>query len=200
LESAVRQGRQGLVDGKVAAVLRRTVLRSGEALVNELIRRAMLKKNISIGGSPPVDSRRRYETTTGRDKTDESSAEKMNLAADALGQADDPAFAAVALNALRQGTKSLLGSAWRTCHDLPTRDNSHRSVARLAAAALKLVLLDGPGEGRGLICRLSLVLRKRHPLANDYPTRFVVFHVCGSLGCNFSDSNGGNGLFYCFAQ
>jgi hypothetical protein len=99
LESALRQGRQGLVDGKVAAVLRRTVLRSGEALVNELIRRAMLKKNISIGGSPPVDSRSRYETTTGRDKTDESSAEKMNLAADAHGQADDPAFAAVALNA-----------------------------------------------------------------------------------------------------
>ena len=64
---------------------------------------------------------------------------------------------------------------------------SHGSVVRLAAAALKLVLLDGPfGEGRGLICRLSLVLRKRHPLANDFPTRLVVFHVCGSLGCNFS--------------
>jgi len=64
---------------------------------------------------------------------------------------------------------------------------SHDSVVRLAAAALKLVLLDGPfGEGRGLICRLSLVLRKRHPLANDFPTRLVVFHVCGSLGCNFS--------------
>ena len=64
---------------------------------------------------------------------------------------------------------------------------SHDSVVRLAAAALKLVLLDGPfGEGRGLICRLSLVLRKRHPLANDFPARLVVFHVCGSLGCNFS--------------
>src|SRR6516165_8983695 len=64
---------------------------------------------------------------------------------------------------------------------------SHDSVVRLAAAALKLVLLDGPfGEGRGLICRLSLVLRKRHPLANDFPTRLVVFHVCGSLGCSFS--------------
>src|SRR5262249_9439963 len=64
---------------------------------------------------------------------------------------------------------------------------SHDSVVRLAATALKLVLLDGPfGEGRGLICRLSLVLRKRHPLANDFPTRLVVFHVCGSLGCNFS--------------
>src|SRR6516165_3578826 len=62
---------------------------------------------------------------------------------------------------------------------------SHDSVVRLAAAALKLVLLDGPfGEGRGLICRLSLVLRKRHPLANDFPARLVVFHVCGSLGCN----------------
>ena len=64
---------------------------------------------------------------------------------------------------------------------------SHDSVVRLAAAALKLVLLDGPfGESRGLICRLSLVIRKRHPLANDFPTRLVVFHVCGSLGCNFS--------------
>src|SRR5215813_7833364 len=64
---------------------------------------------------------------------------------------------------------------------------SHDSVVRLAATALKLVLLDSPfGEGRGLICRLSLVLRKRHPLANDFPTRLVVFHVCSSLGCNFS--------------
>jgi hypothetical protein len=95
----VRSGRDARAWSMVKSILRRTVLRSGEALVNELIRRAMLKKNISIGGSPPVDSRRRYETTTGRDKTDESSAEKMNLAADALGQADDPAFAAVALNA-----------------------------------------------------------------------------------------------------
>jgi len=64
---------------------------------------------------------------------------------------------------------------------------SHDSVVRLAATALKLVLLDSPfGEGRGLICRLSLVLRNRHPLANDFPTRLVVFHVCSSLGCNFS--------------
>ena len=136
LESAVRQGRQGLVDGKVAAVLRRTVLRSGEALVNELIRRAMLKKNISIGGSPPVDSRSRYETTTGRDKTDESSAEKMNLAADAHGQADDPAFV-LWRSALRQGTKSLLGSAWRTCHDLPTRDNSHPMILSYGSRLLR---------------------------------------------------------------
>src|SRR5262249_45074401 len=64
---------------------------------------------------------------------------------------------------------------------------SHDSAVRRAAAALKLVLLDGTfGEGRGLIHRLSLVLRKRHPLANDFPTRLAVFHVCGSLGCNFS--------------
>jgi len=42
---------------------------------------------------------------------------------------------------------------------------SHDSVVRLAAAALKLVLLDGPfGESRGLIGRLSLVLRKRHSI------------------------------------
>src|SRR5262249_24764435 len=63
------------------------------------------------------------------------------------------------------------------------RQPSHDSVVRLAAAALKLVLLGGPfGEGRGLFCRLSLVLRKRQPLANDLPARLLVFHVCGSLG------------------
>jgi hypothetical protein len=73
---------------------------------------------------------------------------------------------------------------------------SHDSVVRRAAAALKLVLLDGTsGEGRGLICRLSLVLRKRHPLANDFPTRLAVFHVCGSLGCNFSTRPKATGSF-----
>src|SRR6516165_1857773 len=72
---------------------------------------------------------------------------------------------------------------------------SHDSVVRLAAAALKLVLLDGPfGEGRGLICRLSLVLRKRHPLANDFPTRLVVFHVCGSLN-SVSEASAGRSHF-----
>jgi len=96
----------------------------------------MLKKNISIGGSPPVDSRSRYETTTGRDKTDESSAEKMNLAADAHGQADDPAFV-LWRSALRQGTKSLLGSAWRTCHDLPTRENSHPMILSYGSRLLR---------------------------------------------------------------
>src|SRR5262245_2401980 len=107
----------------------------------------------------------------------------------AAGQADGPAFAAVALNAPATGLNrsSRIGLEDLSRPADARQQPSHDSVVRLAAAALKLVLLDGPfGEGRGLICRLSLVLRKRHPLANDFPTRLVVFHVCGSLGCNFS--------------
>ena len=101
----------------------------------------------------------------------------------------------VAINAPCQGTKSLKsdrpgGPVGLEDLSRPAdarQQPSHDSVVRLATAALKLVLLDGPfGEARGLICRLSLVLRKRHPLANDFPTRLVIFHVCGSLGCNFS--------------
>src|SRR5215831_5671512 len=95
----------------------------------------------------------------------------------------------VATNAPWQGTKSLsrIGLEDLSRPADARQQPSHDSVVRLATAALKLVLLDGPfGEGRGLICRLSLVLRKRHPLANDFPTRLVVFHVCGSLGYNFS--------------
>src|SRR5215831_20404111 len=95
----------------------------------------------------------------------------------------------VATNAPWQGTKSLsrIGLEDLSRPADARQQPSHDSVVRLATAALKLVLLDGPfGEGRGLICRLSLVLRKRHPLANDFPTRLVVFHVRGSLGCNFS--------------
>ena len=101
----------------------------------------------------------------------------------------------VAINAPCQGTKSLKsdrpgGPVGLEDLSRPAdarQQPSHDSVVRLATAALKLVLLDGPfGEGRGLICRMSLVLRKCHPLANDFPTRLVIFHVCGSLGCNFS--------------
>ena len=51
---------------------------------------------------------------------------------------------------------------------------------RIEPAALELVLLDGPlGESCGLLCGLALILRKRHPLANDPPARLVVFHGRG---------------------
>jgi hypothetical protein len=108
---------------------------------------------------------------------------------DMISTAPNAEVVPLKINAPRQETKSL-GSDRPGGPSRPAdarQQPSHDSVVRLAATALKLVLLDGPfGEGRGLICRLSLVLRKRHPLANDFPTRLVVFHVCSTLGCNFS--------------
>ncbi len=57
---------------------------------------------------------------------------------------------------------------------------------RILTAALELVLLGGPlGKGPGPFRRLSLILWKRYPLANDLSARLVVFHVRGSLGRNF---------------
>jgi hypothetical protein len=69
---------------------------------------------------------------------------------------------------------------------LPTnagQQPSNYALVRIAPAALNLVLLDGAlSKCCGLFSRLSLVLWKRHPLANDLPARLVVFHVCSSLG------------------
>src|SRR5262249_3658296 len=60
-------------------------------------------------------------------------------------------------------------------------------TVRITAAAVQLVLLGGLlGERRGLFCGLSLVLRKRHPLANDPSARLLVFHVRGSLHRGFT--------------
>ena len=53
---------------------------------------------------------------------------------------------------------------------------------RIAPTAMKLVLLDRLfSECRNLFLGLSLILRKGHPFTNDFSTRFVVIHVCGSL-------------------
>ena len=55
-------------------------------------------------------------------------------------------------------------------------------MVRIAPTAMELVLLGRLfGECRDLFFGLSLVLRKRHPFANDFSARAVVFHVHGSL-------------------
>ena len=69
---------------------------------------------------------------------------------------------------------------------LPTnagQQPSNYPLVRIAPAALKLTLLDGTLSKRsGLLCRMSLVLWKCHPLANDLPAHLVVFHFPQSLG------------------
>src|SRR6266849_5061058 len=63
----------------------------------------------------------------------------------------------------------------------------HHFLVRIAAAAMEHVLLRGLlSEGCSLFFGLSLLLRKRHPFANDLPARFVVFHVDGHLTAIFS--------------
>ena len=59
----------------------------------------------------------------------------------------------------------------------PRQQPSHDSPVRIAAAAPEHVLLRGLlGEGCNLFFGLSLILRKRHPFANDLSSRLVVFH------------------------
>jgi hypothetical protein len=54
-----------------------------------------------------------------------------------------------------------------TAHSLPTNPANYPLV-QIAPTPLKLALLDGTlSKGSGLLCRLSLVLWKRHPLVND---------------------------------
>ena len=54
---------------------------------------------------------------------------------------------------------------------------------------MELVLLDRLlSESRGLLRRLSLILWKGHPFANDFSTRLVVIHVRGSLAHLILDS------------
>ena len=47
---------------------------------------------------------------------------------------------------------------------------------------MELVLLGRLfGECRSLFLVMSLILRKRHPFANDFSARLVVFHIRGSF-------------------
>jgi hypothetical protein len=47
---------------------------------------------------------------------------------------------------------------------------------------MELVLLGRLfGECHNLFFGMSLILRKRHPFANDFSARFVIFHIRGSL-------------------
>jgi hypothetical protein len=63
-------------------------------------------------------------------------------------------------------------------YGLPTRGNSQpSSFGTDRVGRVEFVLLgDLLGKGRCMPCRLSLVFRKCHPLANDLPPRLVVFH------------------------
>jgi hypothetical protein len=55
-------------------------------------------------------------------------------------------------------------------------------MVRISPTAMELVLLGCPfGECHNLFFGVSLVRRKRHPFANDFSARLVVFHVHGSL-------------------
>jgi hypothetical protein len=57
---------------------------------------------------------------------------------------------------------------------------SPKSLVRIASTAMELVLLSRVfGECRNLLFGLSLILRERHPLADDFSARIVVFHVRG---------------------
>jgi hypothetical protein len=54
---------------------------------------------------------------------------------------------------------------------------------------MELVLLGRLfGECHNLFFGVSLILRKRHPFANDLSARLVVFHVRGSLAYLIWDS------------
>ena len=56
---------------------------------------------------------------------------------------------------------------------------------------MELVLLGRLfGECHNLRFGVSLILRKRHPFANDFSARLVVFHVRGSLAYLIWDSGG----------
>src|SRR5262249_5511256 len=91
------------------------------------------------------------------------------------------------------GRRETLITVWLEVRVLPARSPALTEISRdltnprgfagaqsrlavsIAPAALKLVLFDGPFSERcGLLCRLSLVLRERHPLANDLPAGLVV--------------------------
>jgi hypothetical protein len=55
---------------------------------------------------------------------------------------------------------------------------AHHSFVWIASAWLKFVLLDClPRKVSGLLWRLPFVLQQRHPLANDLPARFVIYHL-----------------------
>jgi hypothetical protein len=55
-------------------------------------------------------------------------------------------------------------------------------MVRIPPTAMELVLLGRLfGECHNLFFGMSLVFRKRHPFANDFSARFVVFHIRGSL-------------------
>jgi hypothetical protein len=55
-------------------------------------------------------------------------------------------------------------------------------MIRIASTVMKLVLLRRFfGKCHNLLFGLSLILRKGHPLANNFSARIVVFHVRGSL-------------------
>jgi hypothetical protein len=62
-------------------------------------------------------------------------------------------------------------------------------VVRIASTAMELVLLGRLfGECHNLFFGMSLILRKRHPFANDFSSRFVIFHIRGSLAYLIWDS------------
>jgi hypothetical protein len=56
---------------------------------------------------------------------------------------------------------------------------------------MELVLLGRLfGECHNLFFGVSLILRKRHPFANDFSARLVVFHVRGSFGSSYLGQQG----------
>ena len=59
----------------------------------------------------------------------------------------------------------------------PWQKPAHHSFVWFASAWLKFVLLDClPRKIGCLLWRLPFILRQRHPLANDLPPRFVIYH------------------------
>jgi hypothetical protein len=63
-------------------------------------------------------------------------------------------------------------------------------MVRIAPTAMEFVLLCRLfGECHNLFFGVSLILRKRHPFANDFSARLVVFHVRGSLAYLIWDSS-----------
>ena len=60
----------------------------------------------------------------------------------------------------------------------PWQQPAHHSLVRVTLAWLKFVLFDRLlCKVYSLLSRLPLVLRKRHPLTNDFPARLVIFHL-----------------------